>query len=133
MPRVNPYRPDNRVTQSFNSGYAVVYTVTDVARPGYAPVEALKRKIRVDYEERRVGVARFYEAAQNQIRIDRLIRTPRVEAVSTQDVIVLNGDGVQYRIDQVQTVDGIFPPSMDLTLTRIEQTYSYAEEGGDGE
>lgn len=133
MPRVNPFRADNRVTQTYNSGYAVVYTLTDVARPGYAPVEALTRKIRVDYEERRVGVTRFYEAAQNQIRIDRLIRTPRVEAVSTQDVIVLNGDGVQYRIDQVQTVDGIFPPSMDLTLTRIEQTYSYAEEGGDGE
>lgn len=132
MARVNPYRPDNRVTQTFNSGYAVVYAVNDAARPGYAPVQALTRIIRVDYEERRVGVTRFFAAAQNQIRIDKLIRVPRVDAISTQDVIVLNGDGVQYAVDQVQTVDGIFPPSMDLTLTRVEQVYSYAE-GGDGE
>ena len=132
MPHVRPYRPQTDVTQCYNSGYAVVYTVTDAARPGYAPVKQLSRKIRIDYEERRVGVTRYYAAAQNQIRIDRVIRVPRVETVCTQDIIVLNGDGVQYRIDMIQSVDGVYPASADLSLSRIEQVYSYADEGGDG-
>ena len=128
--RKNPYRENHAISQTFNDGFAVIYTVTDAARPGYAPQEAIAPKIRVDYAERRVGVQRFYAAAQNNVRIDRLIRIPRVDCVSTQDVLIFGGESVQYRIDQVQTVENCYPPSLDVSLVRIEQEFTYAEGGG---
>ena len=51
-----------------------------------------------------------------------MIRVPRFSAVSSQDVAVTE-DGKQYRVDLVQIVTDVFPASMDLTLSRIDQKY----------
>ena len=42
--------------------------------------------------------------------------------VSSQDVAVTQ-DGRQYRIDLVQRVQDVSPPSMDLTLAKVEQRW----------
>lgn len=114
-----PSRPNNNITQTYNSGRAVIYAVVDVAEPGHAPVESLMKKAAVPFDEQRVGINRFYSAMQNQIRIDRVIRISAALQVDTQDVAEIGGR--KYRIDQVQTVDGIYPPSVDLSLTRYTQ------------
>lgn len=121
-----PYRPSNEVTQGYNSGVVTVYAVTDSARPGYQPVEQLTEKIKLRYEEQRLGIQRYYDAMQNQIQVERVIRVPRAEQITSQDVAETE-DGRRYRIDLVQTVDGVWPPSQDLTLVKYQQ-----EEGQNG-
>ena len=121
-----PYRPSNEVTQSYNDGVVTVYSVTDSARPGYQPVEQLTEKIKLRYEEQRLGIQRYYNAMQNQIQVERVIRVPRAEQITSQDVAETE-DGRRYRIDLVQTVDGVWPPSQDLTLVKYQQ-----EEGQNG-
>lgn len=115
-----PYRPSNEVTQSYNSGVVTVYAVTDSARPGYQPVEQLTEKIKLRYEEQRLGLQRYYDAMQNQIQVERVIRVPRAGQITSQDVAETE-DGRRYRIDLVQTVDGVWPPSQDLTLVKYQQ------------
>ena len=117
-----PYRPSNQVTQSYNDGVVTVYAVTDSAAPGYQPRPTLVQpaKAVLRYEEQRVGLQRYYDARQNQVQVERVLRTPRAGHITNQDVAVTE-NGRRYRIDMVQTVEGVYPPSQDLTLARYEQ------------
>lgn len=124
-----PTRPtENRVTQSYNDGVVTVYAVTDSAAPGYQPRPTLVQppKAVLRYEEQRLGLQRYYEAMQNQIQVERVIRTPRHGQITNQDIAITE-DGRQYRIDMVQTVQNVWPVSQDMTLARIEQIYEVSE------
>ena len=127
--RKAPTRPtENQVTQCYNDGVVTVYAVTDSAAPGYQPRPNLVQppKAVLRYEEQRLGIQRYYEAKQNQIQAERVIRTPRYGQVTNQDVAITE-DGRQYRIDMVQTVKNVWPASQDMTLARIEQIYEVSE------
>ena len=126
MPWRAPYRPDSEVTQPYNDGVVTVYAVTDAARPGYQPKPALTPKAVLRYEEQRLGIQRFYSGKQNQVELERVIRTPRLSCVSSQDVAVTE-DGRQYRIDMVQSVPDVWPASMDLTLAKVAQNYDVSD------
>lgn len=115
-----PKRPEHKISQSFNDGIANIFAVADTARPGYQPLETLKPKISLHYEERRLGLQRYYKAQQNQIRVERVVRVPHAGDVTNQDVLV-DETGRQYRIELVQMVPDVYPASDDLTLVRIEQ------------
>lgn len=115
-----PYRPKSEITQSYNDGMVEICAVSDGARPGYQPVEQLRFKARLRYEERTLGIQRAYLAKQAQTEVERVLRTPRVKGVGPRDVAVTE-DGRQYRVDLVQSVNGVYPPSVDLTLARLEQ------------
>lgn len=118
-----PTRPSNDVTQQFNSGFVKIYSVTDSATPGLKPVEKLSSEgLMLRYEEMRLGIQRFYSGKQNQTQIERVIRCPFRSDVSSQDVAITE-DNRQYRIDLVQLVDGVWPKSMDITLSKTEQVY----------
>lgn len=121
-----PNRPNNRISQTFNDGVLTVYAVSDASQPGYKPKETLAKKVMLHFEERRLGIERYYNGMQNQIEISRVVRVPKYEKVNSQDVAII--DGVQYRIDLVQHVFGIYPPCMDLTLAKIQQEYRLEEE-----
>lgn len=124
-----PFRPGNEISQSYNSGILTVYRVTDGARPGFAPAPVLTPPgIRLRYEELKLGLTRYYEARQNQVMIEMVVRVPKGPDISTQDVAVTQ-DGRQYRIDLVQLADGVWPPSLDLTLAKPEQVYEAPGEG----
>lgn len=121
--RQTPQRFDERkITQSFRDGVVRIYTVADAAKPGYQPRPTLSPLVTLFYEERRVGLQRYYNARQAQVQVERVIRTPLRPAVSPQCVAVTE-DGVQYGIDMVQQLADVWPASMDLTLTKIEQKY----------
>lgn len=122
MPWTAPYRPANEVTQDYNDGIVTIYAAADSAQPGYQPKPALTKKYTLRYDEQRVGIQRYYEAMQNQVQVERVLRVPRVK-ITNQDIAETE-DGVKYRIDLVQTVDLVYPPSLDLTLTRYEQGVS---------
>lgn len=122
-----PYRPRGEITQAYNDGVVTVYAVTDEGPPGGLPVEKPVKKAVLRYEERRLGLQRYYAGKQNQVEVERVLRTPRLRGVSSQDLAVTE-DGQQYRIDLVQSADDVYPPSMDLTLTRIAQNYDLPEQ-----
>lgn len=117
-----PYRPTNDVSQTYNSGLVTIYDVEDLAEPGYAPDNDLVPKAKLRYEEQRVGVTRYYAAQQANSDVDKVIRVPASAVeVLAKDAARLQ-DGILYRIDFVQTVPGVYPRSLDLTLSRMEQT-----------
>ena len=80
------------------------------------------------YEEQRLGIQRYYNAMQNQIQVERVIRVPRAGQITNQDVAETE-DGQRYRIDLVQAVQDVWPPCLDLTLARYSQSNA-GEEGG---
>lgn len=120
MPWKAPYRPDNEVTQSYNDGVVTIYSVTDGAKPGYQPVPTLAEKITLRYAEQRLGIQRYYQAMQDQVKIERVLRTPRAGGVTNQDVAITE-DGRRYRVYMVQAVTDVYPPSVDITLSTIDQ------------
>lgn len=125
--RQAPFRPDDRrITQSYRDGVVRIYTVTDAAQPGYQPKPALTLAEALFYQERRVGLQRYYSSKQAQVQVERVIRTQLRPGVSPQCVAITE-DGVQYGIDMVQQVTDVYPTSMDLTLTRIEQKYEVTD------
>lgn len=117
-----PYRPSNQVTQSYNDGVVTIYSVEDAARPGHQPEPKLTKKVSLRYEEQRLGIQRYYSGRQNQVDIERVIRTQRVGNVNNQNVAITE-DGRQYRVDLVQSLKDVWPESVDITLAKIEQEF----------
>lgn len=115
-----PNRPNHEITQDYNDGVVTVCAVRDAAPAGFLPKEELVEKYKLLFSEQRVGVMRFNAARQNQINVERVLRVQRVAGITNQDVAITH-DGTKYRIDQVQTVPDVYPPSLDLTLTLYTQ------------
>lgn len=126
--RQNPFRAGNEISQPFNSGVVSIYRVTDAGEPGYAPVPRLDLRVRLHYEERKLGLIRYFSASQNQVKVEKVLRVPRRAEISPQDVAVTQ-DGRQYRIELIQMAEGVYPPSLDLTPGTVEQIYELPEEG----
>lgn len=114
-----------RQKQAFNDGVVMVYSVGDIAKPGDMPKQGLVLKETLRFHWRTVGIKRYYIAMQASQQVDEVIRCPYRETVCAKDVAVLAGK--QYRIDLVQRPEGIVPPVMDLTLSRVEQDYVLAK------
>ena len=115
-----PERGISKVSESFSDGIVKIYTVEDEARAGYQPKPYPMLKTTLRYAEQRMGIQRYYEAMQNQIQIERVIRVQRGIEINNQDIAVTE-DGQEYRIDMVQSVSEVWPPSIDLTLAKVKQ------------
>ena len=111
-----------KLTQTYNDGICNIFEVANIAEPGEMPRNGLKEKVLLRYEERTVGVKRFWTAMQAHARIDVLIRTPQIRSVDIHDVVIL-ANGEQYEIKQIQYPKDVMPPSMDLSLTRLETKF----------
>lgn len=119
--RKEPFRKSNKISQSFNDGVVEIYTVKNVALPGYQPKKELVLKCTLRFEEQRLGINRLYMSRQAQVEIERVLRVPDFGDVSPQDVAVTGGK--QYRIDSKQLVMDVFPRCADISLVKIEQGY----------
>ena len=109
-------------TQTYNDGVVAIYDVDNAAEEGNLPQESLVFKERLRYEERTVGMRRHYAAMQAGVKVENVLRCPRRDNVSTQDIAVPN-DGKQYAIRQIQFPHDVAPASMDLTLELAEKVY----------
>ena len=113
--------------QSFPDGVVSVYKVGDVALPGDMPKEGLVLQQTLRYKERTVGLTRYYQALQNNIKVDFVIRCPEVRGLSekaTDILVAILIDGQQYKVMQIQYIEDAKPPSMDLSLERIGVNYT---------
>lgn len=117
-----PFRPKSSITNSFNDGLIKICEVKNISKPGYKPVAKLVKKVALRYEEKRVGIHRFYNAKQNQVKLEKIVRVPRINDISNQDIVIDKNDK-QYRIEQIQAVENSYPPALDISLIRVEQEY----------
>lgn len=121
-----PNRPHKAISQTFNDGAVTICTVTDSAELGKRPVAKLTKRVLLHYEERKLGINRFYAAKQNNVQVERVLRVPKAIAIDTADAAITE-DGTVYEIEQVQTVDGVYPACLDLTLKRMTRGYEVAK------
>ena len=121
--RQKPFRPraSAEISQAYNDGIVTISTETDGAASGYLPVPSPTAMVTLAYQERKLGIKRYYEAKQNQIHAERVIRVPKPSSDITHQMVARTEDGALYRIDLVQTVPDVYPPSLDLTLTVYSQ------------
>lgn len=128
--RKTPFRPRQRteISQAFNDGVVDLYSVSDGAQAGLLPREDLTLKVRLSYQERKLGIQRHYEAAQNQIHVERVIRVPMPPMPITSQDAAITEDGRTYRIDLVQVLTDVWPRSLDLTLVAYEQQQSQRDD-----
>lgn len=122
--RKAPYRPRSdkkRASEVYTDGFVQICDVTDGAVPGLLPRPVLTEKIKLAYQELKLGVQRYYQAKQNQIHVERVIRVPRSPIEITNQDAAITEDGRRYRIDMIQTAKDVWPPSLDLTLTAYTQ------------
>lgn len=117
--RRKPFRPDTEISQTYNDGVVEIYETSDVAEPGYQPVITATLKLSLHYQERVLGITRMYLSRQDHAEIKKVIRVPR-RAVVSQDLAKTH-DGQWFRIDSVQAVEGVWPASLDLSLTAVTQ------------
>ena len=108
--------------ETFNDGRVHIFNVDNGAESGDMATTVLRHKFSLSYKERTVGVNRYYAALQANAQVDRVLRCPRIESISTQDIAIPNGKQ-QYRIIQIQYPEDIIPPVMDLTLQKTMQVY----------
>lgn len=128
-----PYRPRTEadVSITFNDGVVKIFSVADVAESGFLPEEELTLKLTLPYQEKKLGVKRYYNAKQNQINVNRVIRVPLPPTRITNQDAAETEDGMRYRIDLVQVMTDTFPPCADLTLIAYRQTAEEAQQNGE--
>lgn len=119
MPRKIPFRASNEVSQTYNDGIVKIFTTSDEAKPGYQPVIQATERYVIPFEERVLGINRLFQGRQDHVEIKHVIRIPRVN-VSTQD-LAMTHTGRWYKIYSVQSVEGIKPDSLDISLVAVEQ------------
>lgn len=105
-----------------DAGIIRVYSTKNSNRGG-APVRALDAlKLEAWFEDRSVGMSRYYAARQANVAVDRIARVWRADGINVQDVVVI--DGAQYLIQQVQQAfDQDEMPVTDITLERLVDVY----------
>lgn len=130
--RKTPFRPrsDTPISQTYNDGFVKLYTVTDDAETGRMPVKKETFFVRLDYENRSVGSSQYYQAAQAQIKIEKVIRVQRRPGIDTKMTAELE-DGTKYDVARVQLITDFRPASLDLTLTEYSQAEDQTEEQED--
>ena len=122
-PKTNPK------LQRFDDGRLEVYRWHNHAPPGEYPERVLILRYTLPYQERTVGMQRYWTAHESKVRISHLLRCPLppdtdgyLRPVSTEDVVMLR-DGQQYTIRQIQYPEDIVPRVMDLTLEVAAQRH----------
>ena len=87
-----------------------IYKVTDAAAPGYQPQEQLVKLAALCYENRRVGVARYYDAKQANTEVKRVLRVQHTTTeITPQNKVRLNG--------HVDSEDG--KPTVDVDMLEV--------------
>lgn len=104
-------------------GVLQVCKVTNVAEPGDVPEDGLEPIYSLRYDERIVGMSRYWQAKQASATIGLLVRCHRLRDVTTHHVVILR-DGEQYAIKQIQYPPEIEPKVMDLSLERLADKYA---------
>lgn len=97
----------NRMFETFNDGVCSLHEIDDDGNAG-------TEKAAIRFQERTVGIKRYYEAMTNKVQIDRLIRIPRQPWITTEYLAVIQEQ--VYEIRQVQIIPDTHPKANDISL-----------------
>lgn len=104
---------NNRVIfETFNDGYCRFHVIDEDGNAG-------AERAGIRFQERTVGVKRYYEAMTNKVQIDRLIRIPWQPWMTTEYLAVIEGQ--VYEIKQVQIIPDTNPKCNDVSLHLTRQ------------
>lgn len=104
---------NSKVTfETFNDGICRFHLIDEDGNAG-----TVKASLRM--QERTVGVVRYIEAMTAKLQIDRLVRVPYQEWLSTEYLAVI--DGQVYEIVQAQTIKNTLPKCNDVSLHLARQ------------
>lgn len=78
-----------------------------------------KEKENLRYQDRTVGVKRYYEAMTAKVQVDRLIRVPYRPWLTSEYLAVIEGE--VYEIGQVQKIFDSMPKCSDISLHLTRQ------------
>lgn len=107
-----------------DSGELTVWRGANAAPSGGMPVMTYQQVWESYYENRTIGMTRYYTAQQHGDRADVMVRVHRTYVISpAEDKVILkpydHQDGNAYRVTQKQDVtDDNGLPATDLTLER---------------
>ena len=73
----------------------------------------------IRFQERTVGIRRYYEAMTAKVQIDRLIRIPYQPWMTSEYLAVIHGQ--DYEIKQVQVIPDSLPQCNDISLHYTRQ------------
>lgn len=105
-------------------GIIRLYTLEDVAVPGFMPVEKLVYNCEFYCANVTTGVTRRYAALGANRNFNKVVRC--WNCFIDDDVkYAVDEDGIQYRIDFAEPIYDI--DAVDLTLVRLEDFYDIAE------
>ena len=95
---------------TFNDGICNVFTTDEDGE------RVADKYSNLGFENRVLGFKRYFEAAANQIEINRVIRIPDVPGITIYDFAEINL--IKYGVKLVQKIYDTNPPSIDLTLDK---------------
>lgn len=100
---------DNIEFISFNDGICNIYAEDENG-------DRVDKYKKLGFSNRVLGFKRYFEAAANQININRVIRIPKLKNIDNYDYVEI--DAVKYGVKMVQEIYDTNPPSIDLTLDK---------------
>lgn len=103
--------------QTFCDGIVSIAKEEKTANGGLRPTTTDVPCWSLRYQERKVGITRYFEALRADIAIAMVIRVPRLP-ITTQHIAVIGKQ--RYKIIQVQAVTDASRPCLDLSLEAIE-------------
>ena len=93
--------------ETFNDGICSFRMIDEEGNAG-------KEREHLRFQERTVGVKRYYEAMTAKAQIDRLIRVPFRPWITTEYLAVIQGQ--VYEIRQAQAIPDTHPKTNDVSL-----------------
>jgi len=103
---------DNIEFESFSDGICDIYSEDEEGN-------RVNKYNGLGFSNRVLGFKRYFTAAANQVKTDRVIRIPQVSGIDTHDTVEIKGVG-KYSIELIQPIFDTNPFSIDLTLRQIE-------------
>lgn len=105
-------RKSKAIFETFNDGLCTIHQIDDDGNAGM-------KKETLRFQERTVGIKRYYEAMTAKVQVDRLIRVPFRDWITSEYLIVIEKE--VYEIKQVQTIPDTLPKTNDISLHLTRQ------------
>lgn len=96
--------------QTFNDGLVLIFKTDSDGIPA-------EKLFQLRFEERVVGMNRYFTALSVSKKISRVIRIPQRRSVTTEEIARIGEE--YYEIIQIQFINDTSIPVMDLTLKRV--------------
>lgn len=105
-------------SQPFTDGYIEIVHRVRNAPDGWMPTYTEETVQQVRFQERTVGVTRYYSALHNDEHVAIVVRIPEIEFDEDDDILVYNNryNGKKFSVISYQTPENVYPRVIDLSL-----------------